>query len=191
MGNFKSNIIALCGYKRSGKDFATSHIVDKYDYTHYKFAHKLKQLMRVLFNFDDEQIEGEKKEIIDLNWGITPRHAMQYIGTDIFQNHMNGLIPGIDKTFWVKSFVNDVKKKAPHNIVISDMRFPHEYECIKSQLNSYKLTVIKIINDNNPNVDVHVSETAYNEIPYDFEIHNNYNEDFIKDIDDIMVGIQS
>ena len=179
------NIIAFCGYKRCGKDFASEHIVKNHNYLHYKFANKLKQIVKVLFDFDDEQIEGNKKETIDSLWGISPRQAMQYIGTDVFQHHMNNLIPDIDRKFWAKTLVNEVKRKNPKNLVISDMRFVHEYEYIKEHLDQYKLTVVKIIS-NNKHVDTHISENSFNKIPFDHIVINTYDSQFVKDIDVIV-----
>lgn len=180
------NIIALCGYKRCGKDFASEHIVESYDYLHYKLANKLKKIVKELFDFDDEQIEGNKKETADSTWGISPRHAMQYIGTDVFQHHMNNLIPGIDRTFWVRTLVNEIKKNKPENVVISDMRFMHEYEYIKKHLESYRLTVVKIDNDNRTHDDAHVSEKSFNEIPFDHVVTNSFDSQFLTNIDAII-----
>lgn len=184
------NIIALCGYKRCGKDFASEHIVETYDYLHYKLANKLKIIVKELFDFDDDQIEGNKKETTDSTWGITPRQAMQYIGTDVFQHHMNNLIPGIDRTFWVRTLVNEIKKNKPENVVISDMRFMHEYEYIKKHLESYRLTVVKIVNDNRTHDDAHVSEKSFNEIPFDYVVTNGYDSHFVTNIDDIVKNLK-
>lgn len=181
-----SNIIALCGYKRCGKDFASEHIVEKYNYLHYKFANKLKKIVKELFDFDDEQIEGNKKENIDSIWGISPRQAMQYIGTEVFQHHMNNLIPGIDKSLWVRTLVNEINKNKPKNIVISDMRFKHEYEYIKKHLNTYKLTVIKIINNDRTYDDNHISENSFNQIPFDHVVTNSFDSQFVTKIENIV-----
>lgn len=181
-----SNIIALCGYKRCGKDFASEHIVEKYNYSHYKFANKLKKIVKDLFDFDDDQIEGDKKETIDSLWGISPRQAMQYIGTEVFQHHMNNLIPGIDKSFWVRTLVNEINKNKPKNIVISDMRFMHEYEYIKKHLNTYNITVVKIINNDRTYDDNHISENSFNQIPFDHVVTNSFDSQFITNIDAII-----
>lgn len=183
------NIIALCGYKRCGKDFASEHIVKKYNYIHYKLATKLKKIVKELFNFNDEQIEGDKKENVDSMWGISPRQAMQYIGTDVFQHHMNKLIPGIDNTFWVRTLVNDIRKNKPENVVISDMRFIHEYDYIKKHLNRYNLTVIKITNDGRTKDDSHISENSFNQIPFDYVITNAYDSQFVTNIDSVVKEI--
>ena len=184
------NIIALCGYKRCGKDFASEHIVENHDYLHYKLANKLKNIVKELFDFDDEQIEGDKKETVDSLWGISPRQAMQYIGTDVFQHHMNDLIPGIDRTFWVRTLVNEIKKNKPKNVVISDMRFMHEYEYIKKHLDTHNLTVVKIINNNRIQDDDHISENSFNQIPYDYVVNNAYDSHFVTNIDAIVKKLE-
>jgi len=49
-------IIAICGAKRSGKDILANHIVNKYGYTRLSFAEPLKELVKLIFNFSDEQV---------------------------------------------------------------------------------------------------------------------------------------
>ena len=99
-------IIALCGYKGSGKDTAAEYLVTKYKYNHYKISEKLKEVIKLLFNLDDNDLEKNKDEIND-KWGIEPRKIMQFIGTDMFQYKLQELFPNIEKTFWIKSLFTD------------------------------------------------------------------------------------
>ncbi len=43
-------IIAICGYKRSGKDTIAQYLVKKYNYKHHKITHKLKECIKLLFD---------------------------------------------------------------------------------------------------------------------------------------------
>lgn len=157
-------IIALIGYKRSGKDTLASYIASTEGFKHLKIASKLKELTSLLFGFDSEN----EKEVINTKWGISPRQAMQFIGTEMFQYKIQELIPDIGRSFWIRSFIsaNDMSE----DIVISDMRFVHEYtELIKNA----EVYVIKIIRADIVQEDLHSSETEFNNIPVNLTLFNN------------------
>ena len=124
------HIILLCGFKRCGKDTFANYISQTYNYTHLKISQKLKDSLQILFDFNDDQIEGNKKDVLDKQWNITPRQAMQFVGTDMFQHQIQKLIPNINRDFWIKNISNEIERKynttPSENIVISDLRFIHE-----------------------------------------------------------------
>jgi len=167
-------IIALCGYKGSGKDTAAEYLVTKYKYNHYKISEKLKEVIKLLFNLDDNDLEKNKDEIND-KWGIEPRKIMQFIGTDMFQYKLQELFPTIEKSFWIKSlFTDELINKIEnenHRIVISDLRFLHEYDLISNIYVPY--SILKVQNNNLEKNDNHISENEFNNIPINAVILNN------------------
>jgi len=170
-------IIALCGYKGSGKDTAAEYLVTKYKYNHYKISEKLKEVIKLLFNLDDNDLEKNKDEIND-KWGIEPRKIMQFIGTDMFQYKLQELFPTIEKSFWIKSLFTDELinkiKNEDHRVVISDLRFLHEYNLISNIYVSY--SILKVQNSNLEKNDKHISENEFNNIPINDVILNNTNK---------------
>ena len=74
-------IIGFLGRKRSGKDTCGEYLIENYNFTKYAFADPLKDILKILFNFDDEQLNKNKEEI-DKLWKISPREALQKFGTD-------------------------------------------------------------------------------------------------------------
>lgn len=58
-------IIGITGKKFSGKDTLGSYFVNKYGYTQLAYADTLKNAVKCIFDFDDEQLYGSKKEEID------------------------------------------------------------------------------------------------------------------------------
>lgn len=193
MTNFKHfKIIAICGFKGSGKDFVANYISQVYNYEHLKISSKLKEATKLLFDMNDEQIEGDKKELIDERWNVTPRQVMQFIGTEIFQYKIQDLVPECNRDFWIKSFVNTLNTQKKGNVVISDMRFLHEYNYLRKYMPVHDLVVIRIDNvvDSMYDVeDVHVSETEYKKIPIDFQINNDMTSDIKTTIETIMNSI--
>lgn len=185
----KNIIIALCGLKRCGKDTLTEYVCNTYNFKHMKISSKLKDIIKILFDFTPEQIEGNTKETIDSRWDITPRNAMQFVGTDVFQFKIQDLMPSVGRKFWIRSFLKDVPQN--QNIIISDMRFLHEYEELLKYTsdNNFRFMVIKIIrNINNlEEKDNHISEIEYLDIPCNYIFENNGSiQDLCVKFDDIV-----
>jgi dephospho-CoA kinase len=133
-------IIGLIGNKRVGKDTVADFLCSTYNFKKYAFADGVKETCKVLFDFTDEQMNNDKKEDIDIQWNISPRKAMQFIGTEIMQYKIQELIPDIKKLFWVNRLRNKIIKEnnikdigdLHNNIVITDFRFLHEINEFKN-----------------------------------------------------------
>ena len=173
-----SNIIAICGAKRSGKDVLAKHLVATRGFKKLSFAEPLKKAVRELFNFNDIQVGidednpvGDEKEIIDERWGISPRKALQFFGTEIMQHAINELIPNTNRGFLADILLSRI---SCDSYVISDMRFLHEYNKLKSSAKIRSLIIVKIsrpsiniVEDAGGVRDTHISENEYIDIPYD------------------------
>jgi hypothetical protein len=179
----KKNIIAICGAKRCGKDVISQYIVDKHGYTKIAFADPLKNIVKSIFDFNDIQVGideinciGHEKDTIDDKWGISPRQALQFFGTEILQYKIQELLPNINKNFLSNKLCNKIEDDK--NYVISDLRFIHEYERLK-ELKMFNLFIIRILrssenmDNNKPSIDNHISEKEFLNIPYDIEIVND------------------
>jgi dephospho-CoA kinase len=183
-------IIAICGAKRSGKDLLAKHIINKYGYEKLSFAEPLKKIVKLIFNFNDIQVgldectnnnEGIEKDIIDDRWGITPRKALQFIGTEVLQNKIQELIPNIKKDYFANILLSKIKINKRY--VITDLRFLHEYEKIKH----LDILLIRIIRPSNINKDLHCSELEYMNLPCDFELINDGSiQDYINKFEEII-----
>lgn len=180
------NIIAICGAKRSGKDVLAKYLINLYNYEKLSFAEPLKKAVKELFNFNDIQVGideenaiGNEKDIIDDRWGITPRKALQYFGTEIMQYKMNELIPNINRGFFADILLSKIVENK--NYVISDLRFLHEYEKIKG----LNIVIIKVVRPSHVKIrDIHISENEYEQIPCNIEILNEGTiEDFINNFE--------
>lgn len=180
------NIIAICGAKRSGKDVLAKYLINLYNYEKLSFAEPLKKAVKELFNFNDIQVGideenaiGNEKDIIDDRWGITPRKALQYFGTEIMQYKMNELIPNINRGFFADILLSKIVENK--NYVISDLRFLHEYEKIKG----LNIVIIKVVRPSLVKIrDIHISENEYEQIPCNIEILNEGTiDDFINNFE--------
>jgi dephospho-CoA kinase len=179
------NIIAICGAKRSGKDVLAKYLINKYNYEKISFSEPLKKAVKELFNFNDIQVGidedsgiGNEKDIIDERWGITPRKALQYFGTEIMQYKIDELIPNTNRGFFADILVSRIIQNKKY--VISDLRFLHEYEKIKGlNIIIIRVTRPSILN----NYDSHISENEYEKIP-SIDIFNKGSiEDYIENFE--------
>ena len=179
-----TRVIAICGEKRTGKDTISNYLAQYYGYTNVKISEELKKCCGFLFNFTDDQLETDLKDKVDENWNITPREAMQFMGTDVMQFKLQELLPDVGRTFWIKKTIQKIKGLQRH-VVISDLRFFHEYRMLKdhfgSDLNVW--TVTRGISNN----DCHISEKEWLQIPCNENIFNNQTvDDLYKRLDNLM-----
>jgi hypothetical protein len=198
MPNKMPKIIAICGAKRSGKDVLADHLIKNYNYERVAFAEPLKHAVKSLFNFDDDQVGigvdtgTNRKDIIDDKWGITPRAALQFFGTEIMQEKIQELLPNVKKNFFANILKNYINTKNEQIFVISDMRFLHEYEMLLNipNISINDIMIIRIIRPINiceKDCKLHISEEEYIKIPYNIILINNGSiDDYIKNFDKIM-----
>lgn len=181
MNNQEVHVVAIIGRKRSGKDEIARYLTNRHGYSHFKFAGKLKQAINILFGISCEDLEEAQKDEELPEWGVSPRRIMQFVGTEMFQHKIQELIPWASKNFWTLSLRADIENAIVYNnvarVVVSDMRFRHEFECLKSLTFSRptKLTVLRVDRHTSciGETSEHVSETEFLEIPHDVVIANN------------------
>lgn len=132
-------VVGVTGYKGSGKDTVGDYLVTKYGFLKINFADSLKSACKSIFLFNDEQLYGQSKEIVDQVWGVTPRSILQHVGTVLFRDKLGELIPSLDsKTIWLKNVLLQIRALVQNNraesrttkVVICDCRFDNEVEMI-------------------------------------------------------------
>lgn len=129
-----SPLIVLCGFVGSGKSTVANHLVSR-GFTQLNFADTIKDIISSLFTWDRELLAGitpesrKWREETDKWWSdklgfqITPRWAMQNIGTDVFRKHFSDNI-------WVASLERKISTISGP-VVIGDARFPNEIEAMR------------------------------------------------------------
>lgn len=127
-------IVAITGYKKSGKSTAANYISSRYGWEEYALATPLKMALLVMFGFTYDQLHGEGKDEIDHRYGITPRLMLQTLGTEwgqyTLQEHSQDFKVITGRDIWVKRFYYEVWKPG-RSYVISDIRFQHEIEALR------------------------------------------------------------
>ena len=115
-------LIGLTGKARSGKDTVGEYL-RKYGYQPYAMAKPIKEGCRQMFGWDDRHLYGELKEVLDPAYGVTPREAMQKLGTEFGRNMISTKI-------WELRAAVEISNS--NYLVITDLRFDNEAALVLS-----------------------------------------------------------
>ena len=127
-------IIGFTGFKRSGKDEAGNILKNNYGFKQIAFADALKNALKIIFSFTDEQLYTDKKECVDEYWNHSVREILQVVGTELFRKRLPELCSNISDDIWIKSVERQIimlKNLGFNKFVITDVRFSNEVEWIK------------------------------------------------------------
>jgi hypothetical protein len=158
-------IIGITGNMRHGKDTLGLYYINNCKYIKMSFAGPLKYACQEIFDLSNDQIDGDKKDNIDDYWGVTPRAILQYVGTELFRDQMEKLLPDIGKDVWIKTMDKKIKKilkGGAKGVVITDVRFENEAKLIKSLGG----IVIKVVRPASNTIHSHSSEKLLFDVDY-------------------------
>ena len=156
-----------------------------------KYAGKLKEIACMLTGCTLEQLEDQefKKLQIGPDWGMTYRELLQKLGTEAMRN-------GLHENVWVNALMADYKALETHKVpryydefskkvlagyegiweypnwIITDMRFPNEFDAIKSR-GGITIRVNRIRYISTHSEGEHESERALDNHNFDYVIDNN------------------
>ena len=159
-------IIGITGHARHGKDSTADIICKHYGYRKHALADVMKESLRVIFGWTDAHLYGDLKDVVDPEYGISPRHALQSIGTEWGQYELSKY-DSFKKITGRKLWVNSLLNRIHGDTVISDVRFPHEADAIRERGGF----IIRVNRDYPVNLS-HESERAIEDITPDFIIGN-------------------
>ena len=127
-------IIGITGRKFNGKDTVGDYLVAHHGYTRISFAEPIKDICKIVFGLDHEQLYGAKKEDNDEYWNISPRVLMQFVGTELFRDGLATIMPHIGKDLWLlvlqRKMELQLRADVSVKFVITDMRFENEAKLV-------------------------------------------------------------
>lgn len=162
-------IVAFLGQKRVGKDTAADFLVRTYGYKKYALADPIKHAIQGLFDFSDDQLWGNSKEVLDPYWKVTPREVMQYIGMDIIFKELREKFPQIENSVCIHCFEVWQSRHPDDRVVISDLRVQEDLDALKKM----GALIIYLVRPGLVSTDHHFSEEVNLVEGYDLTIVND------------------
>lgn len=156
-------LIGIAGRARSGKDTIGAYLVDAYGFQRYAFADKLKNIVNQIHGWGHEHGWGDLKDVVDPQWGFSPRQAYQRFGTEYAR--------GLDENFWIKMAEKDLAANLDSgsgDAVVTDVRFDNEAEWVRKHG-----VLVHVSRKDAPAVTAHTSEVPIQPNGKDWGITNN------------------
>jgi len=173
-------ILGVMGQARSGKDTCADFLVKKYGFVKISLADPIKRICMDIYEMSEEQLWGDDKEKQDLRFPIpgkgflTPRVALQFIGTevgrnvyadtwvDVFKRYATAVMAGTH--FYTRTgglqpnrrFRRFFTKK-PQGVVCPDLRFKNEVKAI-SDIGGRSIRLVRAGKDGLVGIKGHASE---------------------------------
>lgn len=152
-------VIMLGHRKHAGKDTLANFLVQNDGYVRLAFADKLKLIVADLFGFDDEQLNGRLKEVIDPRYGKSPRQIFQQFGTECARS----VYEYVWSEYVFRKLIPEYIEKGHTKFVISDFRFKNEFKVGKKWASDHPhQVVLKTVRIDRPSLppitDCHSSE---------------------------------
>lgn len=120
-------IVGFVGRAGSGKTLAADLLCSEFNFVKVKFAKPIKEML-ISIGLTEDHIEGELKEKpCDLLCGMTPRWAMQTLGTEWGRSL-------IGENMWGNLWENKVRQLLDmnQNVVVDDIRFMNELKRVRT-----------------------------------------------------------
>ncbi len=163
-------LLLLGGNIKAGKDYSADRLVNHGGWLKLTFAEYLKNITSQYYNIPLEEFHTQegKSKINEFNktnrqllidMAITLKRTNKYYFADIL----------------VDTIIQDTTSK---NIVISDFRYPYEYERIFEKLsNQFSIKTVKIVRECSETLNDQ-SETSLNDFKFDYTFYNENQSNF-------------
>ncbi len=153
----------LCGYSGSGKSYIAD-ILEKKGWFNIALADELKNEVSQDYSLDRKLFDTQEGKKMKYTNGKTLRDIL-------IQESKNR--KKIDLNYFTKKVTERIQKDSGNkNVVISDMRFPHEYYFIKTKFPDSKIICARVRRDFYNAIDDY-SEKALDNFLFDIIINND------------------
>jgi hypothetical protein len=155
MREYKKTIIGIGFQIGVGKDTVADYICGEYGFAKLRWADALKEAVAAIYGWNRMDLEDQEfKATVDPFWDITPREALQKVGTEGMRN-------GVDPQIWIKALQRRIMQHPDTGVVIPDTRFLNEVAAVK-EWGGYAVRVVRPHNEDDKSDEkakAHPSET--------------------------------
>lgn len=171
-------IVAISGVAGSGKSTAARALVDLRGFTTVDLATPMKVFCREVYGFSDAQLWGpsEMRNDLDPRWGISPREALQKLGTEWGR--------ALHEYTWVRLCLRECAKWP--RAVITDARFRNELQAVRDAGG----VLVRLTRGLGSSLDSHASEAEQRTIPdafFDVVIDNRFST--VAELQAMVLGV--
>ena len=163
------HLIGIAGRARVGKDTVAQRLVTTHSFHQYSFAAPIKVACKAIFGWGDRHVNGDLKEVVDPEYGVSPRQAMQTLGTEWGRNSINPELWLLRANFQYVRLGELDQPGRFKGMVVSDVRFNNEADWIRSKGGS----VIHVTRPERTAVRDHSSESGVEAKDGDFAVVNS------------------
>lgn len=197
-------VLALSGWKQSGKDTLTDYLVAEYNFKRISFAARLKDLVASQYNIPREFMDSPSlKEMPLTNLPVTPSDASTQRLQEMFLTELrNGfwtpralcILEGSVKRavmsqYWTRSCMEEIVNNSTDNYIITDMRYRSEADTFRTFFPGGKVVRVDRF-DTSPTNDP--SERDMDTYEFDYTISNrSTHEELQKNADQLILSLSS
>jgi hypothetical protein len=169
-----STVFVFTGLKRSGKDTCVKllqqYLQDNFNVTSkiHAFANPMKNILSKSFNISLERLEELKNDETEIQAGTTTLTNFRRFIEDFGQ----AVKEEFDEDFWANKTFYNIITHVGYNIV-SDLRFPIEYEVLNDLRRGYHNVVYIKVNNHNVKPSGSVAESSLDSFIPDYHIQNH------------------
>lgn len=172
-----NKVIVIRGRKRSGKDTTALMLKEEIEARGYSveimsFAEPMKDILATTLGISLEQLDDFKNNNNDVyvdyvtGYDINNcRLMLQMFGTEAMKKHFGDDV-------WVNLTRDKIRKSTADFVIISDWRFPNEYNVLDNTIN-FKVQTVHVVNPRVSTSDTHSSEIALDDFECNHRIMND------------------
>jgi hypothetical protein len=193
-------IIALSGWKGSGKDLAGNYLVNQFGYVRMAFADVLKDTVAAQYTVPRHWLDDPEKKELPLvlypvqNTDSFVSNIHELLGTELKHGHWSGralcILEGsikrsVDPNYWVNKVIAQIMDTKGTNFVITDMRYQSELKLLRQQFGKDLITVrinrFETVNSTD------ASERDLDKAEFDLVINNSQSkQELFNELDTLM-----
>lgn len=164
-------IVLVNGFSNSGKDTFSDFLVKTgNNFVKYAFADELKHYTSDKYNFDYKLTLTQEGKNTYIN-NCSVRELLIYEAKKVTKQNPDFYAMKLTKKIKFTDKIHNYRCEINKSIVISDWRFPNEYNCIANEFKNYKIITVRI---NRTKVSPVNSKTEnyLNDFKFDYTIDN-------------------
>jgi hypothetical protein len=198
------SIIALSGWKGSGKDLAGQYLVQQHNYARMAFADVLKDTVAEQYNIPRTWCDNpEKKELPLVQYPVNNSDAFVANIHSLLVNELKhgywtpralcilegSIKRAVNSNHWVNKVIDNIMNTSGTTFVITDLRYRSEIELLRKQFGKDLVTVrinrFETVNTEDP------SERDLDKAEFDVVINNrNGKQELYNELDSLMKGLK-